>query len=50
LDWLEYFRDADIQHDLALIDEARALAKIVATSVRTARNNTNRSKHKPPAR
>ena len=50
LDWLEYFRDGRILHDPALIDEARALTRIFATSVRTARDNTNRSKNLPPAR
>ena len=49
LDWLEYFRDSRIQHDPELINEARALAKIFATSVRTARENTNRMKNQPPA-
>ena len=40
LDWLEYFRDGCIQHDPQLIDEAQALTKIFAASVRTARENT----------
>jgi len=50
LDWLEYFRDGSIQHDPALIEEARALTKIFATCVRTARRNTNRMKNPPPAK
>lgn len=47
LDWIEYFRDARIRNDPALIDEARELAKIFATSARTARTNTNRIKKLP---
>ena len=47
LDWLEYFRDAKIRSDAALIEEARELAKTFATSVRTARTNTNRMKDFP---
>ena len=47
LDWLEYFRDAGIRDDPALIEEARELAKVFATSVRTARANTNRMKDTP---
>ncbi|MGH9253740.1 MAG: hypothetical protein ACRD3C_04140 [Vicinamibacterales bacterium] len=47
LDWLEYFRDGRIQHDPLLVEEARELAKIFATSVRTARANTNRMKKLP---
>jgi four helix bundle protein len=46
LDWLEYFRDGCIQHDPALIEEARALTKIFSTSVRTARENTQSNKYK----
>ena len=45
--WLEYFRDAGIRHDPALLDEAHALARIFAKSVKTARENTNRIKHLP---
>ena len=33
LDWLEYFRDGSIQHDPALIDEARALIAKSASSL-----------------
>lgn len=50
LDWLEYFRDGCIQHDPELINEARALTKIFATSVRTARANTNLTKKAPSPR
>jgi four helix bundle protein len=46
LDWLEYLRDGCIQHDPALIEEARALTKIFSTSVRTARENTQSNKYK----
>jgi len=45
--WLEYFRDAGIRHDPVLVEEARALAKIFAKSVKTARENTRRMKHLP---
>ena len=47
LDWLEYFRDAKIRNDAALIDEARELVKIFAKSVKTTRANTNRTKDLP---
>ena len=47
VDWLEYFRDGSIQHDPLLIQEARELASILAASVRTARENTNRIKNVP---
>jgi len=47
VDWLEYLRDARIRHDPAVIQEAVELAKILATSVRTARANTNRMKNLP---
>ena len=43
-DVLEYFRDSGIQHDVALLQEARELASIFAKSVQTARDNTNRLK------
>src|SRR3970040_1597096 len=45
--WVEYFRDAGIRHDPVLVEEARALAKIFAKSVKTARENTRRMKHLP---
>ena len=45
--WLEYFRDAGIAHDPALVEEARALARIFAKCVRTARENTSRMKQFP---
>ncbi|MBF8300368.1 MAG: four helix bundle protein [Acidobacteria bacterium] len=45
--WLEYFRDAGIQNDPALTEEARELARIFAKSVKTARANTNRMKGLP---
>jgi four helix bundle protein len=47
VDWLEYFRDARIQEDAALLQEAMELARIFATSVRTARANTKRMKRVP---
>jgi four helix bundle protein len=47
VDWLEYFRDGRIRADADLIQEARELARILATSVRTARANSNRIKQLP---
>ncbi|MSO46152.1 MAG: four helix bundle protein [Acidobacteria bacterium] len=47
LNWLEYLRDGGIRHDPALIEEACALTKSFATSIRTARENTNRMKKVP---
>ena len=47
VDWLEYFRDGRIQEDAALMQEAQELARILATSVRTARANTIRIKKVP---
>jgi len=43
VDWLEYFRDARIREDAALLQEARELASIFATAVSTARRNTGSS-------
>jgi four helix bundle protein len=37
VDWLEYLRDGRIRTDLAVLQEARELASILATSLRTAR-------------
>ena len=47
VDNLEYFRDAKIRHDAALIQEARELASIFAKSVSTTRKNTERVKRVP---
>ena len=47
VDWLEYLRDGRIRTNVALIQEARELASILATSVRTARANSNRTKELP---
>jgi four helix bundle protein len=47
VDCLEYLRDGKIQHDVALIQEARELASIFSKSLRTARDNTNRMKELP---
>ena len=41
-DWLRYLRDSNISHDAALIEEAEALARILAASVKTARSNGRR--------
>src|SRR3982751_2488821 len=35
VDWLEYLRDAGIATDVALIDESRQLASILATALKT---------------
>ena len=47
VDWLEYLRDGRIAANPVLIQESRELASILATSVRTARRNTNRAKELP---
>ena len=47
VDWLEYLRDSHIQHDPALLQEAREMASILAASFRTARVNTARLKALP---
>jgi hypothetical protein len=36
VDWLEYLRDGRIQEDAVLLQEAREIASILATAVRTA--------------
>ena len=41
-DALRYLRDTRIRHDPPLLEEAEALARIFAKSVKTARANTNR--------
>jgi four helix bundle protein len=43
VDWLEY-RDMRITANSVLLQEAQELARIFARSVKTARENTNRSK------
>jgi len=47
VDCLEYLRDGKIQHDVALIQEARELASIFSKSLRTARDDRNRMKELP---
>jgi four helix bundle protein len=47
VDWLQYFQQSGIQSDPVLLDEARQLARIFAKSVKTARENTNRTKDRP---
>ena len=42
VDWLEYLRDAGIQHDIGLVKEAQDIARILAAAVRTARQPTAR--------
>jgi four helix bundle protein len=44
--WLQYLRDARIQEDAALLQEARKLASILAKSVHTARKNAEAAKPK----
>ncbi len=39
VDWLEYLKDGRIQEDAALLQEAREVASILATAVRTAHRN-----------
>ncbi len=39
VDWLEYLRDAGIQEDAVLLQEAKEMASILATAVRTSRGN-----------
>jgi four helix bundle protein len=46
-DWLRYFRDTGMRHDPALVQEGEELAKIFATSVATARENSRRWKNDP---
>src|SRR4030095_1940977 len=43
VDWLEYLRDMRITANSVLLQEAEELARIFARSVKTARENTNRS-------
>jgi four helix bundle protein len=44
VDWLEYLRDGRIRTDGSLLSEAREIASILGTAVRTARINTARLK------
>jgi four helix bundle protein len=44
VDWLEYLRDGRIQEDATLLQEARELASILASAVKTARKNTEAEK------
>ena len=44
VDWLEYLRDGQIQHDASLLSEAKEIASILSKSVQTARQNTMRGK------
>jgi four helix bundle protein len=39
VDWLEYLKDGRIQEDAALLQEAREVASILVTAVRTAHRN-----------
>ena len=44
VDWLEYLREGRIQEDMALLQEAKEIAGILAKAVHTARENTGPSK------
>jgi hypothetical protein len=44
VDWLEYLREMRITANGVLLQEAQELARIFARSVKTARENTSRSK------
>jgi four helix bundle protein len=44
---LEYLRDAGIAHDPTLINESREIASILTAAVKTAKNNSNRTKTVP---
>jgi four helix bundle protein len=44
VDWLEYLRDMRITDNSVLLQEAEELARIFARSVKTARENTSRTK------
>ena len=39
VDWLQYLRDSRIQHDPALLQEAREIASILCAAVKTAKRN-----------
>jgi four helix bundle protein len=40
VDWLEYLKEGRIQEDVALLQEAREIASILAVAVRTARKHS----------
>jgi hypothetical protein len=40
VDWLQYLKDSRIQHDPALLQEARELASILCAAVKTAKRNS----------
>jgi len=42
VDWLQYLKDSRIQHDPALLQEARELASILCAAVKTAKRNSER--------
>ena len=47
VDWLEYLRDVGIATNAPLIQESREIAAILATSVKTAKKNSSRTKSLP---
>jgi four helix bundle protein len=47
VDWLTYFKETNILNDAILLQEAKELAAIFATAVRTAKRNTARTKELP---
>jgi four helix bundle protein len=44
VDWLEYLKDGGIREDAALLQEAKEIASILATAVRTAHGNAGRAR------
>ena len=40
VDWLQYLKDSRIQHDPALLQEAREIASILCAAVKTAKRNS----------
>jgi four helix bundle protein len=40
VDWLQYLKDSRMQHDPALLQEARELASILCAAVKTAKRNS----------
>ena len=47
VDWLEYIHDLKIANHPGLLQEARELAKIFTTALKTARHNTERMRKAP---
>jgi len=45
VDWLQYLKENNIQHDAALVQEAREIASILCAAVKTARRNSESAEH-----